>query len=116
VVIIEGKRVRFGLNVHSPCNLENGLEPNAFLADVTVNTGFCALTDTANGRDIRRAEAVLIRIDDNLILGQGKAECRELSFLLSSIVAVVFGVLDELVDESSFFLIEIIGEPNIIVS
>lgn len=102
--------------MHSPCNLKNGLEANAFLANVTPNAGFCALTDTANGRDICRAEAVLIRMDDDLIFGQGEAEFRGLSFLLSNIVTAVFSVLDELVDESGIFLIEIIGEPNIIVS
>jgi hypothetical protein len=102
--------------MHSPCNLENGLEANAFLTNVTVNVGFGALADIANGRDIRCAEAVLIRIDDDLIFRQPEAERRNLSIFVSNTVTVVFGILDELIDESGIFLIQVIRESNTIVS
>ena len=61
----KGKRKRPGLNVHLLCNLENGLEANALLADISRTVLLRRVADGANGSDIAFREAILIRVNDD---------------------------------------------------
>ncbi len=63
----KGKRERSGLNVHFLCNLENGLEADALLADVSRTVLLRRVADGANGSDVAFREAILIRINDDPI-------------------------------------------------
>lgn len=61
----KGKRERSGLDVHLLCNLENGLEADALLADISRTIFLCRVADGANGSDVALREAILIRVNDD---------------------------------------------------
>ncbi len=61
----KGKRKRPGLNVHLPCNLENGLEADTLLTDISCTVLLRRAADGANGSDVAFREAILIRVNDD---------------------------------------------------
>lgn len=63
----KGKRERPGLNVHLLCNLENGLETDAFLADISRTMLLRRVADRTDSSDVVVREAILIRLNDDSI-------------------------------------------------
>ena len=59
------KGERPGLDVHLLCNLKNGLEADALLADVSRTVLLRRVANRANGSDVAFREAILIRFNDD---------------------------------------------------
>ena len=60
--MLKGKRKIARLNMNLPRGGENGLKPNALCSHVAVRTGFGALANRADRREIFGPESILIAV------------------------------------------------------
>jgi hypothetical protein len=91
------------LNLYSLGNFEDRLEANAFFTNVSRRICLGTFAGAANSTNIGLSKPLFVRIDDQPIVVEGEVEERSLPFCRGSIILIVFGVLDELVDESGIF-------------
>ena len=56
----KGKRERYRLNMDFPCDLENGLKSDTFLADLTRTVLLCRFANGANSSDVAFRESILV--------------------------------------------------------
>jgi len=90
---------RDGYNI---CNLEDRLEANAFLANVssaTTDTGFGALSDVANSSHMLFKKSCLIAVNPDGSFVVGEIDRRLLPGVPSEIIDIVIGILNELGNE-----------------
>ena len=99
-----------------PGDHEDGLEADAFLADVALGSSFGALADGADGCEVLLSEAVFIAIHHNAVMQDIERHERCLGQVVGGVVVVVVGVLQQFEDEAGLARVQIRCEPAANVS
>lgn len=110
--MLESKAERPGLHSDSGGYLEDRLKANAFFADEPTTCGFRATAELTYSPNVFFGESIFVRIDDNLVRGNRKSELWTGPCRLRKFVGVVFSVLDELINESCVFRVELLGKSG----
>lgn len=107
--MFKGKAKGPGLHSNPRGKLEDRLEANAFLADISTACGLGTTAQFTDGSDIGFGKSVFIGINNDLIWGDRECERWIQSFRLSKIVGRIFRVLNELVYEPGVFGVKLFG-------
>ena len=93
-------------------NLENRFEADTFLANVSLGVSFRRLASTAYSSDMVLVEAILVRIDDDLVRVEPELKERLLVCTYCIRIRVILGVLYQLIDEACVLRVKIVDETG----
>jgi len=79
--------------VHLPGDLEDGLEADAFLADVALSAELGALSNAADGSQVPFVKAIFVAVDNNLIIVDTESDVGLLAVRFGPLKAVIVGIL-----------------------
>jgi hypothetical protein len=95
--------------VHLVCHSKDRFETKPLFSSRVLIKFLGAFSSATDCQHVRQGEAVLVKVDNELCLGDGKSNG---GYITTSKVAGVIRILEELIEEPKRVVVELVGDPK----